>query len=317
MNFPGIFNDDHKFPDFYVSQNDSDSFSVIDNDINKSNNINYNNLYYIDRNLPTSITENRNGPFQLQNNYEGISNNFNEAYEINFQDNDENELNNSFNTNDNINDINNNINNNNGILETQKQKKIFDIQKTKHNKKGRKSKNSFRKTKSDRNRQDDIIDKIKVIIINGIRIIINKEIEIFYKNKKARYLIRKIKTLKARVQEEKKCLKTTIKEIFSNKISDRYSDSNKNENYNKKIIDKIIAENEAKQLILIFNETLESMYEKLINNVFPEFQLKKEIEKYKNEDMIYAENFEKTANRFVEIINKKIPRNRKMKKKKN
>ena len=317
MKLPETHNDDHKFPDFNVSQNDSDSLSINENKFSNSDANNLYNSYFFNRNLQTSTTENRNMFLPIQNNYEYDSNN-NEADEIYFypinQDNNGNEFNNIIiineedNNNINNNNDNNNINNNE-ILETQTVK-IFHIKKIPHNKKGRKGKNSFRKTKSDRNREDDILNKIEVIAINDSKIIINIEINNYYKEKKNDYLLRKIKPLfqNANVKTKKEYLNKTIKDIFSSEISKRFKDSKKNINYNKKRIDKIIKENKSKKLIEIFNETFESFYEKYINNIYPVCQLKDEIEKYKNEDISYGQKFEDSAKNFIDIIKGKKSR---------
>ena len=170
-----------------------------------------------------------------------------------------------------------------------------------------------------KSRQDLIRTKIKIKFLNSLLNYINNKIILFYTSKK--YLLKSINSpfIKETLDTVKECLDKKIIEIFSCELSKKYN-LKKLENFsNKKIINKIIKENKALELIDIFiNKSLKDMYEIYISNSIDNFCLKNDIEKLskKNEyEQEYLKDYETKAKNFVSIIQGKKSKNKNIKKK--
>ena len=194
-----------------------------------------------------------------------------------------------------------------------KSKKVIFYFKSINKNLGRRKKNRVysSKTVNDKFRENNITPVIKRRLINSSLSYINKKISLYYNEEKEKdkYLLKKIKPnfVKAKnKKEERQYLSKKISEIFSDDLSSKYSRFKNEKDFNKKLINKIIKENKAKEVIEIFNSTLVEMYEKYISNEIADFCLNADLDeiKKKNEKK-YVEEFEEKAKRLIKIINKK------------
>ena len=193
------------------------------------------------------------------------------------------------------------------------EKKYFKIKRTKLNKyykkKGRKRKNSTPEfSKRNKNSYDNIRNGIINIFINRLQIYINSKL---FKTKPKQKLLKKIGSIHKKypkIEELKIFLQKKIDEIFSEPLSDRCTKYKKD--YNKNLISKLRNNNNLKEINNIFNQTVQQMYENYINNTIPEFNLNKDLEKIKQEDENYAENFKNNAINLVKLIYGKKGRKR-------
>ena len=283
------------FPELNSYSESDIAFLLIKN--NHSNNI---DSYFIDNYPNTNYTN------QLKDDFSDFNQSFPEnAFNSIFSKSDNNEL--------------NDINNNEYIyLSPKKEKKKIFYTKIEI-KKGRKKKYLKYIGNNGKSRQDLIITKIKIKFLNSLLNYINNKIILFYTSKK--YLLKSINSpfIKNTLDTVKECLDKKIIEIFSCELSKKYN-LKKLENFsNKKIINKIIKENKALELIDIFtNKTLKDMYEIYISNSIDNFRLKNDIEKLskKNEyEQEYLKDYETKAKNFVSIIQGKNSRKKNIKKK--
>ena len=109
-------------------------------------------------------------------------------------------------------------------------------------------------------KEDNIINKIKIYFTNRLMSYINKKY-IEFNGPQSKKLLAKIKPNFTRVwtkKDNQEYLSKTIKEIFSEKLSNKCKKYPKNYNY--KQINSIIQKNEAKEIIDILNKTVKDMY---------------------------------------------------------
>ena len=283
------------FPELNSYSESDIAFLLIKN--NHSNDI---NPYFID-NYP-----NTNSTNQLKDDFSDFNQSFPEnAFNSIFSKSDNNELNDE--------------NNNEYIYLSPKKEKKKIFYTKRETKKGRKIKCIKYIGDNGKSRQDLIRTKIKIKFLNSLLNYINNKIILFYNHKK--YLLKSINSpfIKDTLDTVKECLDKKIIEIFSCELSKKYN-LKKLENFsNKKIINKIIKENKALELIDIFiNKSLKDMYEIYISNSIDNFCLKNDIEKLskKNEyEQEYLKDYETKAKNFVSIIQGKNSRKKNIKKK--
>ena len=137
---------------------------------------------------------------------------------------------------------------------------------------GRIKKNSLIMGKHNKLSEDNIIRKIKARFHEKLRLYINIEYNkyIFKKTQKKRHTnnwLKKISPMisrKIKKEENLQWFQSKVYEIFSNNISLRYSSHLVNSN--KKKIDRLLSLNEDNNIIKILNSTIETMFDKYINN---------------------------------------------------
>ena len=137
---------------------------------------------------------------------------------------------------------------------------------------GRIKKNSLIMGKHNKLSEDNIIRKIKARFHEKLRLYINIEYNkyIFKKTQKKRHTnnwLKKISPMisrKIKKEENLQWFQSKVYEIFSNNISLRYSSHLVNSN--KKKIDRLLSLNEENNIIKILNSTIETMFDKYINN---------------------------------------------------
>ena len=196
--------------------------------------------------------------------------------------------------------------------------KIFNIKKVKK-KCGRNyiHKNDKKHTK---NKNDNIISKIKRALYNHFLIFINNKL----KNSKNQKLnnLKLVKNGNSAIMYFKKeenltLLKSTLKEILSNNISTKYR--NKDSSHNKKTIKKIINQNDEEInniLNIKFEELLEIYNLKNENKLFKDFiKIDVDIKKFKEkgEEDCYIEEYENISKNLKETINSIHPRRKRKK----
>ncbi len=149
--------------------------------------------------------------------------------------------------------------------------KIFKI--IKINKRlGRIKKNSLIIGKHNKLSEDNIIRKIKARFHEKLRLYINIEYNkyILKKTQNKRHTNNWLKKINPKVsrkikkEENLQWFQSKVYEIFSNNISLRYSSHLINSN--KKKIDRLLSLNEDNNIIKILNSTIETMFDKYINN---------------------------------------------------
>ena len=157
-------------------------------------------------------------------------------------------------------------------------------------------------------KEDNIINKIKIYFTNSLMSYINKKY-IEFKGPKSKRLLAKIKPNFTRVwtkKDNQEYLSKTIKEIFSERLSNRCKKYPKNYNY--KQINAIIEKNEAKEIIDILNKTMKDMYNIYIreNEKIKDFNLDNDlvnIEKRNGKE--YTNEYKRIAMNLIEILNKR------------
>ena len=285
-----------EFNNDYDSQSDFSSRSI------KGMHILYNNSYYYEKEkLMYNKLENKKNQF----NYENFFVNGKEKVED--KEDSEKELY----------YINDNQRKNSATASTEHQKtkrillKIKKIpKKNKHyNKRGRKRKNSTSKSsKHNKNSWDNIRNRIINNFINQTQIYINSKLS---KIKPKRKVLKKIETLYIKyhkIDELKIFFKKSVGQIFSESLSDRCTKFSKD--YNKNLITRLRNDKNLMEINNIFDQTVEKLYEKYINNTIAEFNLNKYLEKVKKEDEDYASNYKNNAMNLVKLIYEKNGRKR-------
>ena len=285
-----------EFNNDYDSQSDFSSSSI------KGMHILYNNSYYYEKEkLMYNKLENKKNQF----NYENFFVNGKEKVED--KEDSEKELY----------YINDNQRKNSATASTEHQKtkrillKIKKIpKKNKHyNKRGRKRKNSTSKSsKHNKNSWDNIRNRIINNFINQTQIYINSKLS---KIKPKRKVLKKIETLYIKyhkIDELKIFFKKSVGQIFSESLSDRCTKFSKD--YNKNLITRLRNDKNLMEINNIFDQTVEKLYEKYINNTIAEFNLNKYLEKVKKEDEDYAANYKNNAMNLVKLIYEKNGRKR-------
>ena len=157
-------------------------------------------------------------------------------------------------------------------------------------------------------KEDNIINKIKIHFINRLMLYINKKYSEF-KGPGSKKLLAKIKPNFTKVwtkKDNQEYLSKTVKEIFSEKLSNKCKRYPKN--YNSKQIDSLIQKNEAKEVINILNTTVKDMYEIYIGEIkiIPELHLDNDLEIIERRNgKEYTKEYKKIALNLIDIFNKK------------
>jgi hypothetical protein len=207
--------------------------------------------------------------------------------------------------------------------------KIFKI--IKINKRlGRIKKNSLIIGKHNKLSEDNIIRKIKARFHEKLRLYINIEYNkyILKKTQNKRHTNNWLKKISPKVsrkikkEENLQWFQSKVYEIFSNNISLRYSSHLINSN--KKKIDRLLSLNEDNNIIKILNSTIETMFDKYINNEKTEGfktmeddinELKNQMKKSSQSDIEeYLIRYENVAKNMKKIFISKNSRNIKQKK---
>ena len=157
-------------------------------------------------------------------------------------------------------------------------------------------------------REDNIVRKIKIYFTNSLMLYINKRYCEFIGRKTKKLLI-KIKPNFTKVwtkKDNQEYLTKTVKEVFSELLSSKCTRYGVNHNINQ--IQKIIEENEAKEVINILNKTIKDTYLIYIgkNNKIPGFSLDNDlinIKKRNGEE--YTKVYKNIAMNLIEILYKK------------
>ena len=170
---------------------------------------------------------------------------------------------------------------------------------------------------------DNLRKKSKHIILSEILSFLNQKLKEIYKNNLGNgILLRQLLTLnhkeKANINiiDNKKFMKKTLQEIFSEEISKRFT--NYPSDHNKELINRLLNEEDeekrnyfSKLFNITFSQALHHFQGKVIIKELIGLKTYKEsIKKYENEKDYYA-NLEFHLTNFEEIINSKKPRQKK------
>ena len=169
---------------------------------------------------------------------------------------------------------------------------------------------------------DNIIQKIKALFIKSSMVFINKVYEDYQlKNgkKKDRFL-HKIKSEYTHIINKEKNLEflnIKMKDLFSSDLSEKCTKHNKDLNKNK--ITKLYKKNEAKEVIIILDKTVEELLNNYVNGdykdkgFFIELDMNKKLDFDEIDDInIYAEKFIKIAKNFRSIFESKTSRKKRI-----
>ena len=221
-----------------------------------------------------------------------------------------------------------------------KRKKIFNIFKEKKKQKptnkiiGRKKKRDVSRNGNDdydnnkeyhsKMKEDNLIQKIKVVFVNSSMNFINKRHK-NYKikiNQKYERLVYKIKSEFAQVikkDENLKFLQTSIRDLFSSDLSEKYSKQIKD--FNRNQIAQLYRDNKEKEVIEILDKTVNCLLNDYAEGKYKDEgfsldidlnEIKEKMEK-NNEKNInnYIQEYKAKVKDFGNIFEKKISRNRK------
>ena len=221
-----------------------------------------------------------------------------------------------------------------------KRKKIFNIFKEKKKQKptnkiiGRKKKRDASRNGNDdydnnkeyhsKMKEDNLIQKIKVVFVNSSMNFINKRHK-NYKikiNQKYERLVYKIKSEFAQVikkDENLKFLQTSIRDLFSSDLSEKYSKQIKD--FNRNQIAQLYRDNKEKEVIDILDKTVNCLLNDYAEGKYKDEgfsldidlnEIKEKMEK-NNEKNInnYIQEYKAKVKDFGNIFEKKISRNRK------
>ena len=192
----------------------------------------------------------------------------------------------------------------------------------KEKKRGRKLKSSSEKRKNNKFRQDNMIRRIKTMILKNIYNYLNSFINAVYngnigdgKNKKKLLKLRYKQVLESKADENINFLKKTLKDLFSDNITTKYK--NFGLDFNKNLIEKLLKEEDENKKIIfeeIFNLTfleclkhiIGSQNIELLNGINGKDGIDT-LDKIVNnldhdDDEEYKEKFKKTAQNFEKII---------------
>ena len=221
-----------------------------------------------------------------------------------------------------------------------KRKKIFNIFKEKKKQKpiikiiGRKKKRDVSRNGNDdydnnkeyhsKMKEDNLIQKIKVVFVNSSMNFINKRHK-NYKikiNQKYERLVYKIKSEFAQVikkDENLKFLQTSIRDLFSSDLSEKYSKQIKD--FNRNQIAQLYRDNKEKEVIEILDKTVNCLLNDYAEGKYKDEgfsldidlnEIKEKMEKNNEKNIYnYIQEYEAKVKDFVNIFEKKISRNRK------
>ena len=289
-----------------ASNNDYDPLSDFSSETIKEMHILHNNSYYYEK---EKLMYYNNAKLENKKNQYNFENFVNEKEKLKIEDKEDSEKELYY--------INDNQRKNLVIASTEHQRtisKTFEIKKipkkNKHYKKrGRKRKNSTSKSsKHNKNSWDNIRNRIINNFINQTQFYINSKLS---KTKPKRKVLKKIEIIYKKyhkIDELKIFFKKSIGQIFSEPLSDRCKNFSKD--YNKNLITRLRNDKHLIEINNIFDQTVEKLYEKYINNTIAEFNLNKYLEKVKEEDEDYASNYKNNAMNLVKLIYEKNGRKR-------
>ena len=221
-----------------------------------------------------------------------------------------------------------------------KRKKIFNIFKEKKKQKptikiiGRKKKIDITRNGNDdydnnkeyhsKMKEDNLIQKIKVVFVNSSMNFINKRHK-NYKikiNQKYERLVYKIKSEFAQVikkDENLKFLQTSIRDLFSSDLSEKYSKQIKD--FNRNQIAQLYRDNKEKEVIEILDKTVNCLLNDYAEGKYKDEgfsldidlnEIKEKMEKNNEKNIYnYTQEYKAKVKDFVNIFEKKISRNRK------
>lgn len=221
-----------------------------------------------------------------------------------------------------------------------KRKKIFNIFKEKKKQKptikiiGRKKKIDITRNGNDdydnnkeyhsKMKEDNLIQKIKVVFVNSSMNFINKRHK-NYKikiNQKYERLVYKIKSEFAQVikkDENLKFLQTSIRDLFSSDLSEKYSKQIKD--FNRNQIAQLYRDNKEKEVIEILDKTVNCLLNDYAEGKYKDEgfsldidlnEIKEKMEKNNEKNIYnYIQEYKAKVKDFVNIFEKKISRNRK------
>ena len=205
------------------------------------------------------------------------------------------------------------INNNNIIIN---KKPIFEIQKDKKEPKGRRKKgNNLKKTKNDKFRRDNTIQRIKSKFVSRTMIAINRLYDKYSDENGLRHrrFLQKIAPIFSNIkiyQQSLEYMQKKVWEMFSEKLSVKCFRQEKD--YNTKSIENLFRENEALEIIKILNFTIKEIYEIYIGKsdyIIPGYGLKYDLDKIiEKEGNDYAEKYEEIAKNLIQIYEGKYGR---------
>ena len=214
-------------------------------------------------------------------------------------------------------------NNNNNIkfVISKKNYPIFNIEKI--IKLGRLKKDSNKKGKHDKYKQDNIIRRFKVLLTHNIYNYLNNSFTINKnKNKKTGKKVQVIKKISSKftksiIKEDNiNWLNSTVKAYFSNVVSKRFFTYD--DKYNQKTINKIYKKRKEKDAIEILDKTIKEFWQVYINdgveNKYNGFHtIKDDINKFmeKGETEEYINKYIKVVNQFENIFNNMKSRKKK------
>ena len=205
------------------------------------------------------------------------------------------------------------INNNNIIIN---KKPIFEIRKDKKEPKGRRKKgNNLKKTKNDKFRRDNTIQRIKSKFVSRTMIAINRLYDKYSDENGLRHrrFLQKIAPIFSNIkiyQQSLEYMQKKVWEMFSEKLSVKCFRQEKD--YNTKSIENLFRENEALEIIKILNFTIKEIYEIYIgisDYIIPGYGLKYDLDKIiEKEGNDYAEKYEEIAKNLIQIYEGKYGR---------
>ena len=196
------------------------------------------------------------------------------------------------------------------VRNCEKDNKIFSIKKKV--KLGRIKKNSNKQGKHNKYYKDNIIRRFKVHLMNNIYDFINSSFKINEKFKKQKQIkfIRKLSSYEIKLISKKdniKWLNSSIKTVFSQKISTKISSFHSD--YNKNLIESIYDDKKETKVINILDKTIREMWLIYISDINDEFfngfaKLKDDINKLRNmgETEYYIKLYIDIAHKFEEIF---------------
>ena len=173
-------------------------------------------------------------------------------------------------------------------------------------------------------KEDNLIQKIKVVFVNSSMNFINKRHK-NYKikiNQKYERLVYKIKSEFAQVikkDENLKFLQTSIRDLFSSDLSEKYSKQIKD--FNRNQIAQLYRDNKEKEVIEILDKTVNCLLNDYAEGKYKDEgfsldidlnEIKEKMEKNNEKNIYnYIQEYEAKVKDFVNIFEKKISRNRK------
>ena len=206
-----------------------------------------------------------------------------------------------------------NIQSKNANIENQKSKNDLNV----HKKRGRIKKDENRVGNHDKYQKDNIIRKVKHLVLTSLKKFLNMKIKTLYKGKigynickKEFLLLNKNTKYASSIEYNKQFIKKTLKEILSENISNLYT--NYKPDFNKQLIERLVNENDKEKreyFIKIFNLTfldcLQHFNRTKIIEEFDGMECFDEVLKEFNNEEEYKERLYYYIKNFDDILNRK------------